>query len=264
MFFSLLKTTIEVPRPYSPFHIAFFAAVILIAVLLCVFFRDADDGTFSIIILLFWAIIAVLETIKQFRASYVPEPYPHYEYAWYAFPFQLCSSPLYTLPVVALTAKKGGAVFDAFASFTAIFSLVGGALVMVNPASVFIDDLFIDIQTMIHHGTQVFIGVFIAAHCRKKYDIKFFLKGLYVFLGGAAIALVLNLIVHTFYEGYFNMFYISPYFYDDVPTFGSAFGKFPYPLVAAGYLIAIAAMGYIIYIIEKYLPILFAKKKRPD
>ena len=260
-FIQAIHGTVTAPEPYSAYHIISVVIIVTVTILLCLLFRDASYKGFAAIILSFWAVMVVMEIVKQFYNSYLPDPEPHFEYAWGSFPFQLCSTPLYTLPIVAFSAKKKNALFDAFASYTAIFPFFGGLLVLINPSSVFNEFLYTNVQTMVHHGSQVITGVYIAVWCRKRYNIKFFAKGVYVFAAGIAIALVLNLAVHSFFKGYFNMFYISPYFYDDVPTFGDLFKDLPYALIASGYIAAVVLAGYLIYLAEKLSFSRFCEKK---
>ena len=99
-----LDAQMETPAPYGVFHLCAFALVILVTVLLCVFGRNAKDRAFRRICLTAWVILILFETYKQINFSFnYNGGEPCWDYQWYAFPFQLCSAPIYILPFVFLS-----------------------------------------------------------------------------------------------------------------------------------------------------------------
>jgi len=81
---------------------------------------------------------------------------------------------------------------------------------------VFVRTAGINIQTMIHHGLQVVLGIYFAVYNRKKLNIKYFLKSIPVFVGLLLIACILNEVIYYSVVSKigetFNMFYISRHF----------------------------------------------------
>ncbi len=206
-----LQPTMEEPQMYGLFHIISLLLVIGTVVLLCWKCKNCSAKTFKWIIAGCWIAMLVFEAYKQLVFSMdVVNGEAVWEYQWYAFPFQLCSTPLITLPFIAF--KKEGAFRDALIAYTCTFALFGGLVTMLYPATVFIGLIGINIQTMIHHGLQIVLGIFILVHERKRLNLKFFVKGIYVFMAFFAIAMVSNFIFHAISSNTFNMFYISPYF----------------------------------------------------
>ena len=154
-----------------------------------------------------------------------------WDYAWYAFPFQFCSSPMYILPIIAFAKNeklRTGAI-----AYMMTFSLFAGLAVFCYPNDVFISTIGINFQTMIHHGSQILMGVFFAVRYREKLTPKFFFSGVAVFVAMVFIAMGLNIGVYKAFGAFgidetFNMFYISPYFDCTLPVLNVVYGKLPY------------------------------------
>ena len=128
----LLDSKMTTPTNYNWFHIMFIAIVIITTFLLCKYFKDSDKKTFNKIILFSWIIVVVLELYKQFVFSYsITDNNVTWDYQWYAFPFQFCSSPLYVLPFILLV--KNEKIKEMFIAFTATFCFFGGLVVYIYP-----------------------------------------------------------------------------------------------------------------------------------
>lgn len=256
-----LKGTMETPTNYGWFHLMFIAIAIITTVFLCVFARNVKDKTFRYIIMSCWILVVVLEIYKQLVFSYDIGEGWHYQ--WYAFPYQLCSTSLYLLPFVAFL--KDGHVRDSIMAFLGTFVFFAGFAVFLYPNDVFIGLIGINIQTMVHHGLQIVLGIYIMVYYRKKLNIKFYLKSLFTFAATLTVAIVLNLIVHAFIPDTFNMFYISPYFDCTLPVLSMIYPLVPYPLFLliyiVGFALAAIVMFYIFYFFVKVLPNFVGKRK---
>ncbi len=202
-----LSGTMSTPSNYGTFHLVSIAIMIILTIIVCNTLKNSSERTFRLFIFFVWIIILLLEIYKQLVYSFRNHSW---DYQWYAFPFQLCSSQMYILPLVIFL--KDGKLRDTCISFIASFSLLGGLAVYIYPTDVFTSLIGINVQTMIHHGLQIVIGVYFMVYFRKKLSFKFFLKGIVVFLILTLIAVALNLIIPNFINETFNMFYISPYF----------------------------------------------------
>lgn len=246
-FFDSRMTT---PTNYGWFHILFLFLVIGASVLFCVKFKKCSDLLLRRIIFVFWAVMVALEIYKQIIFGFgVDDGALVWDYAWYAFPFQFCSNPLYVFPFIVFL--KDGRVRDAFIGFCAFFSFFAGVAVMLYPNDVFIETVGINIQTMIHHGSQVVIGVFLAVHERRKFSKLFYLSSLIVFAALSLIAIILNVAVYHVFEYVgidetFNMFYISPYFDCTLPVLSSVYAVVPYPVFLVMYLLGFAIVGAVV------------------
>lgn len=252
-----LNATMDIPPSFGIFHFAFMLLFIASTVLICIKFKDAKDSTMRRIALISWIIMLVLEVYKQFVLSFkLDGATPTWDYQWYAFPFQLCSTPLYVLPFIAF--MKESKFRDALMSFMSTFSFFGGLVVFIYPNDVFATLIGINIQTMIHHGLQLLLGVYFFVYNRKKANIKYHLSAIPVFVVLAGIAVILNEVVYSAiisngWNDAFNMFYISAYYPNHLPILSTVYELVHPILFIIIYVIGFALVGTLIYGIMKGL-----------
>ena len=222
----LLQTHMEEPKAFGAFHMTALAIVVLITILLCVFFRNADLATFKRILIIIWAIMFLMEGIRQIILSctFTPEG-TVWKYKWESFPLQLCDSPLYILLPIALL--KEGRVRDALIGYAFTYVLLGGIATYIAPSSIATTVVYLNVQTLAHHGFQIASCIYIGVYNRKKIGFKIFGMGILVFLIGVSIATAFNVIMHhVIPDQVINMFYISPYFLKEAPLiFNAAWSK---------------------------------------
>ena len=255
--YNFFDAKMETPTNYSWFHLVCIAATLLLTVFLVCAFKRASDKTVRGLAAFFWITIVILEIIKQLLFGLSIEDGKFvWDYAWYAFPFQFCSSPLYILPIVAFA--KEGKFRDAAITFLATFGLFAGICVYVFPNDVFIEQIFINIQTMIHHGTQVFFGIYLAFRYRDKHTFRGLVKATGVFSVLAAIALIINIGTHHLFpiigiEDTLNMFYISPYHNCTLPLLSMIDEALPYPPFLCIYIFGFMICAGIVLLLMKGL-----------
>lgn len=246
----------EAPTSYGVLHLIFIALVIASTIVLCKYFKDVTDKTFRKILLGMWITVTVLEIYKQFTFSYsIENDVITWDYQWYAFPFQFCSSQLYILPFIVFL--KDGKVRDGCMSFLQFWSTFAGLAVFAYPNDIFIPQIGINFQTLIHHGLQVVIGVYLMVYNRKKIDIKFYLRGVIVFVIMTAVAMVINLVAPFITSETVNMFYISPYFDCTLPVLSMIYPLVPYVVFLLLYVLGFSFVGYLVYLINKLVTKLY-------
>jgi hypothetical protein len=224
----LLKVTMKEPTNYSWFHLLFWVVVIGLTIFLCSTYKNPELKTVRKILKVFTYTLIGFEIYKQLVFSYsIVEGSVIWNYQWYIFPFQFCSTPMYA-GLIAVHAKKESIRQKALA-FLATYSVFAGLAVMLYPNDVFVSEIGINIQTMVHHGSMLVIGVYllysrvvpIKLETIKKASIIF---GIFLF-----IALILNIIVYKAnIKEVFNMFYISPYYQCTLPVLNRIYQKIPY------------------------------------
>jgi len=248
----LLDTQMETPGCYSLFHICFFAASILLTVYLCVFRKKDSADRVRKVVFIASIVVLLLEVYKMINYSFsYADGKITFDFQWYAFPFQFCSTPMYTGILAGLIKK--GKVHDALCAYLATFAIFAGLCVMVYPGDVFIGTVGINIQTMICHGIMLPIGAYLFATGHVKLEHKTILKALCVFTIAVCLAVVMNEIAHfSGLEETFNMFYVSPHHPPHLPIYSNVQAVVPYPLsliiyiagfTAAAYIVLLAAMG---------------------
>lgn len=244
----------EMTRPgnYGWFHLMFMGIAIAVTVFLCLKFKDCDTKTVNRILLISWIVMVVGEVLKQTLFSFnFDGTTVEWHYQWYAFPYQLCGTPLLVMPAIFLS--KEGKFRDACLAFMATFSLFGGLAVYFYPNDVFVSEIAINLQTMIHHGIQVVVGIFLVVHNRKKLTLKYYFGSVAVFAALVALAIAMNISIYHIFKARgidetFNMFFISPYFPCTLPVLSIFYPMVPYPVFLAiyifGFMIVCAIMHF--------------------
>ena len=261
-----LSENIEKPTLYGTFHIIAILLTVALTVCVALFFRKANDRTMRTLVFFAWFIMIFFEVGKQLLFSMRMEgEIVTWTYNWYHFPFQFCSTPFYTLPFVFLL--KDCKLRRAIMAYIATFSLFAGFIVMVLPTSVFGTYVFIDVQTMVHHGMQVVLGVGMAVYNLRGLNLRFFASGLITFAGFSSVAMILNVAMPKYLaakgiETVFNMFFISPYYNNDLPVLSTLYPMLPYPVYLIVYFLGFGFAAILMYAIEKGIAVVFRKKKR--
>lgn len=250
---SFLDYGIETPKVLGLFHIACLIIMTVFLVLVIKKRESINDAKLRSIFLIVSAIMVVLEIYKQIVFSYNTDTRV-WSYAWYIFPFQFCSTPMYILPVICFI--KDGKLKDSLYNFIGTYGLFAGFAVMIVPSGVLTRAIGANIQTMYHHGAMVVTGVMVYACGKIKFDKKTMLNTMYVFLALSAIAFSANLIFYAFNTvDTFNMFYISPYYGTVIPILDIIQPNVPYIVFLMLYLLGFTAIAYIVLQFWKYLKI---------
>jgi len=245
------------PLPYGWFHLMMFGLIIGLTIFLVIKYRNANDKTVKRILLIFSLIMITLEIYKQLNFSYNGST-DTWDYQWYAFPFQFCSVPMYVMLIASLVKK--GKVENALYAFLGTYTLFAGIAVMLYPNDVFVTTAGINIQTMIHHGFMLTIGVYMLASKRVPLNVKSVLKASIVFSIILVMAISMNYITHFAGLGEtFNMFFVSPYHGTHLPVLSLIYPLVPYVIYLFIYAFGFTLVSYIVVLIAKLCSILFKK-----
>ena len=249
LFYDIFDYSIPVPQFGGVFHITTLFLIVVLTTLLCIFFRNCKSSTVKKIVFVAWLVMTLLEISKQIamNTSFV-DGHIVWKYNWYIFPFQFCSSPLYVLPVIFFT--KEGKIQDAAITFMTTFSLFAGIAVMFNVGDVFTWWLWVDIQTMTHHGLQVVLGIFLAVRYRNKLQIKKYLGAEIVFVILVCMAMIINHVVTVTTGEFINMFFINPLYDTTLPILSLLYKGIPYIAFFAIYVLGFAFAGFLVYMLE--------------
>lgn len=253
------------PQMYGWFHLLFFALSILVAVFLCKFRPHGDERFVRRLLIITSVVSIVLEIYKQINFSFGYQNAITFDYQWYAFPFQFCSTPMYIGLLAGLL--KNGKVHRALCAYLATFSVFVGLCVMVYPPQVFISTIGINIQTMICHGLMITVGIYLLYTGYVKTEHKTMLGAISVFAVCIVLACIMNEI--AYFSGLlkretFNMFYISPHCEPSLPVYSLVQAVVPFPLCLIIYITAFSLAAYIMLLIAMSLKRIFAKTKIRD
>ena len=258
----------EIPVAFGSFHLTCLFLVICASVLLAAFFKESSERVYRTIVGIAFVLMLVMEIFKQLALPMsVVDGELVYRYIWNNFPFQLCSTPIYVFPLLVFLAD--GRLRDVAAAYTMTFSLIGGIAVYLVPKTVFSVKLALNIQTMVHHGLQIVIGIYTAARYRARINRRFFLGGVGLFAGFYAIANLLNTVGYDFFvargwmnEGdSFNMFFISPRSDQTVPLFNEFLKSLPPAFLAIGYFLLALTAAWILFAVYRVFNKAFDMKK---
>ncbi len=235
---AFLSKTTDTPHFYGLFHIISALIIIAACVLFIAYRHKITQNRLAYLVLIFGCVMVAFEILKQFILIYNVNN-DTWTYKWYAFPFQFCSTPIYIAPLAFLFYKlKCKKIYDAMLGFLSTYSLVAGFLtVFIGTEKVLCSHIAINIQTMVHHGLMLVLGVIILSTRAIRFDKETFVLSTLVFLPLLAIALILNALMPQL-----DLFYVST-------TSTVAFkpisdllfgGNLPYIIYLSGYILLFA------------------------
>lgn len=260
----LLDAKMEEPPMYGWFHLFFFALPIVAAIVLWKIRKDPDERFMRKLLLFVSGIVLLLEIYKQINHSFTYDGQSiTYDYQWYIFPFQFCSTPMY-IGFLAGFAKKGK-FHDALCAYLATFSMFAGLCVMFYPPQVFVDTIGINIQSMICHGAMIMMSIYLFSTGYVKAEHKTILKAIPVFAVCVGIAMIMNEIAHSsglLERETFNMFFISPYCEPSLPVYSSVQAVVPYPWSLLIYVFVFSLAAYVVLLIPMLIKYIASKKTK--
>ena len=242
---ALLDAQMKEPTSFGWYHLLCLAIVVALCALVISKRKIFTPHRIKLALGITAAVLLTFEVYKQFNYAYNVEK-DSWGYRWYIFPFQFCSTPMYVMLAAAFL-KEGKAQRSLY-DFLATYGFFAGLAVMLYPDDVFIETIGINVQTMVHHGMMVVVGVFMYATGAVKLSHKTVLYALPTFGTLVAIALIANVLYGNFGDPdqTFNMFFISPYYDCTLPVLSVINEKMPYPIFLACYLFGFTAAGYIV------------------
>ncbi|MBE6665942.1 MAG: hypothetical protein E7603_06975 [Ruminococcaceae bacterium] len=241
----ILDSKMTLPPAWGWFHILFWILTILFAVLLCVFHKKDRPERVRKVVLAVAIVVTILEIYKQINYSFSYGNGITFDYQWYAFPWQFCSTPMYAGLLAGIIKK--GKIHDALCAFLATYAMFAGLCVMVYPNDIYTNIIGINIQTSICHGTMISVAIYLLYSGHVKLQHKTILKAMSVFACAMGIAMILNEITYKCgLEETFNMFYISPHHPPHLPVYSSVQAVVPFPFCTIIYFAAFSFVAYLI------------------
>lgn len=243
----------QTPGMYGWFHLLWLGLTAAFTVVLCLTHKKEDTDRVRRVVLVTTLVVVALEIYKQINYSFGYTDGIKFDYQWYIFPFQFCSTPMYIGLLAGLTRK--GKIHDAACAYLATYAMFAGICVMLYPSTVFIGTIGINIQTMICHGTMIAIGIYLLYSGYVKIQWKTLLRAAAVFAVLVSMAAIMNEVAYRaglLETEDFNMFFISPYSAPHLPVYSLVQGVVPFPVslliyiagfTAAAGLILLAANG---------------------
>lgn len=256
-----LDSSMKRPTMYGWFHLMFLGIIVIMTILIRKKYNNLSIKKIKKILLLYSFLCLAFEVYKQINFSF------HYDavntwwsYQWYIFPFQFCSVPMYVALIAGFT--KNNKVEKACFAFLGTYSLIGGLSCMLYPDTVFIETIGINIQTMVHHGTMVLVGLLLLINNKIEYNFKSLYYATIVFIICVLIALTID--ISTYYlniGGGLKMFFISPFHQSSLPVFSVIYEKVPYIVFLLIYIILFSFGAFLVLKISQLIQNLVKGKK---
>lgn len=251
----------EVPTAYGFFHWMMMIITVLIAVGLCVFFKNVNEKTYRRIMLIGSIVLILLEAYKQifflsFNYNETDPSLSNWSYQWYGFPFQFCATPIYVFPLIAFFPNKNKAcnfIYQGLLGFTCTYILFGGLSSVIYPNQLFVRMIGINIQALLYHGLMIAFGIYTFVWSRNQINFKWNLKAVCIFGGFIALAMILNCTLGLYVKGIgetLNLFYISPFFDCTLPILDGIYKAVPYPVFLLLYIVPFFTISVILYFIQ--------------
>ena len=262
-FLAFLDSSMETPVSFGWFHLLWLALTFLVLIPLLRFPKRQEDAHIRRVVLFTALTVILLEIYKQINYSFSYEDGIAFDYQWYAFPFQFCSTPMYIGLLAGLTKK--GKVHESLCAYLATYALFAGLAVMIYPNDVFIETIGINIQTMICHGSMITIAIYLFATGYVKLEHKTVLKAMPVFAVTVGMAAVMNEIAYQvglLETETFNMFFISPHCDPSLLIYSDVQKVVPFPWSLVIYILGFTAAAYLVLLIAMGIGALI-KKLRP-
>lgn len=249
------------PTCFGWFHILCLILTVGMTMLLCLLYKHGRIKRPENVVFYTALIVIALEIYKQLQYSFSYDGGVQFDYQWYVFPFQFCSMPMY---VGLLSGFARGKLQSYLYSFLATFAVFAGACVMVYPGDVFTSSVWINIQSMICHGSMLVVGIFLYYTGAVKAEHKTILRGMAVFSVAVCMAVVLNelaVVVGIVPDETFNMFFVSRHCEPSLPVYSSVQAIVPYPWCLFIYVAGFTAASYIMLLIAMLVKKIAQKKK---
>lgn len=252
-----LQGEMDRPMQYGWYHLFWILLSIIIIFLLYKLKNKYSEKQLKIVLATYGIITLILEVLKQIVWSFNYDPLTKlvtWDYQWYAFPFQLCTTPIF-ISLICLFLKKNK-IRDALLSYMAYFTILGSIITMILPDSCFVETILVNIHTMYLHCGSFVVSVYLLMNREIKINKKSYLMGFIVFILFVYLAELLNIIMYN--SGVlngetFNMFYISPYFLTHLPVFNYLQNNLPFFIYLFFYILILSIGALLIYFIAKLI-----------
>lgn len=262
---TILQTEMPEATAWGWFHLMWIAIIIISLFILYKVKDKYSEKQLKIVLGIYGIGALILEVTKQliwtFEYNAVTNTFTT-DYQWYAFPFQLCTTPMF-VSILCLFMKRTKLRLSLL-SYMAFVTMLGSFMTVIIPDDCLIDSITINIHTMWLHCGSLVVSIYLLMSGAVEINKQNLKNAIFVFIGFIILAQILNIGVYN--SGVlngetFNMFYISPYFISSLPVFDTIQQSVPYPVYLALYVIALSLGAGIVYLIAKVISKLVNRKK---
>ena len=248
-----MQVTMTEPESYGWFHLLCLFVTFVIIFILYKLKDKHSEKQLKCIIGIYGVTAFILELAKQVSWSFNYDTATKiitWDYEWYAFPFQLCSTPIYVCLICLFL--NNNKVRKSLFSYLSFITIWGSIMTMIMPDTCLVDEILINIHTMWLHCGSFIISVYLIMTKEVELNIKSVKRSIIVFILFVLIAQLLNIVIYNLEllnDETFDMFYISPYFETTLPVFSTLRKIFPYGIYLLLYISALSLGSGVICLI---------------
>ena len=253
---NFLQAKMTTPTAFGWFHLLCIGIMLFAIYFLYKRKEKHSERQLKSILLFYGLVVFILEVLKQISWSVNYDAFLSefvWDYRWYAFPFQLCTTPMF-VSLICIFLKKGK-LRSFLLSYMAYTTILGSVAIIIMPNNCLVSDILANVHTMWLHMGSFVVSVYLLISGEVKINIKEWAKSIPVFLGFMTIANILNIMVYNanvLQNDSFNMFYISPYYVSSLPLFDVIQKNTPYVVFLAIYILALVLGSYLVYLIANF------------
>ena len=245
----ILQTDMNVPTAFGGYHLMCIGIMITLILYLYQKRNKYNEKQLKKVLFTYGSITLILEILKQLIWSFNYDGnIVTWDYEWYAFPFQLCTTPVYVSLICCFLKKNK--LRDSLLSYIAFVTILGSISTILIPTSCFTSDILVNIHTMVLHLGSFVVSLYLMINNEVECKLDNLKSAIKVFLIFVMIAYFMNISVYELNilgDETFNMFYISPYFISALPVFDVIQQNVPYIFFLLTYILAIIIGATIIY-----------------
>ena len=204
----------EKPAPYGWFHILMTVGLLALTVGGAYALRHTNERQNRVVLGAVGVFLLLTEVYKiAFHLTVNP-----YDWGfWGAFPFQLCSLPMYLCLICAVCPAERVNRWLYECMFAV--NMVGGIMAFAEPSGIQHGYVTLTLHAYIWHMLLVFVALYLYLSGRACTDATSYKKAVLLYLGACGVAQGFNLI----FGDRINCFYISPYVCSPLAVFKSIY-----------------------------------------
>lgn len=261
-----LQGEMETPKAFGWFHLLWIFLVIISILILYKIRNKHNEKQLKVVLFIYGIVALLLELVKQIIWTFnydVSLNLVTWDYQWYAFPFQLCTTPIF-ISIICIFLKNNK-LRKSLLSYMAFITILGSFMTIIIPDSCFVQMIEINIHTMWLHCGSFVVSVYLLLSGEVEINKNNLINSFKVFLIFILIAEALNIIIY--YSGFlngetFNMFYISPYFVSSLPVFDIIQQNVPFIIFLMIYILVIGIGSIVVYYLSYFIKKIVKRNKK--
>lgn len=245
----------DMPAAYGAFHLVSTAILLALTIFFAWRLRNANERQNRVVLGVVGAFLLLTEVYKiAFHMAVNP-----YDWSfWGAFPFQLCSVPMYLCVFCALCRNKR--LNDWLYECMFAVNMFGGIMAFAEPSGIQHTYITLTVHAYVWHMALIFVGLYLYFSRRACMQTTGYKKAAAVYLASCVVAQGFNLI----FGDKINCFYISPYKQSPLAVFKDIYASCGWVVNMLLLILALLLASAAVYYIGYYFRVKAAKRKEKE